>query len=79
MVYVQIFPNAITEQSLEVDSLKIAAKTTYLFTLKVTNTVPIDGYIQVTFPTTQIAVPEEDPATSISVDGGASWTQAQVL
>ena len=56
-----VIPGLLTEQSLVVDSLKVAAITDYQFDFKATNPVDSGGFIELVFPTTQIQVPSEKP------------------
>ena len=82
-VYVQILPNSLSEQSLEVGSNQIAAQTTYLFQMTTTNPVEESGHIQVVFPVTQIAVPDDDSNTEaeyqLPSSSSSSWLAAPTV
>ena len=64
----------ITDQSLESDSVKVAAQSDFTFRFMVTNPVPEGGSIEINFPLTHFEVPKaQDLEIRQSLDEGHSW------
>ena len=63
----QINPNEIQEQSLQVSSQQVAAESTFIFTFQVANSVPAGGFLEIGFPLTHFEVPSEITASHIKI------------